>query len=708
MAIVGYNDNIWTDINNNDKVDAGEMGALKIVNSWGTGYCNGGFVWVAYDALNSVTSVNGGFSASSRRPIIEYMTTINVREYNPDGSKAYFCYTLNTANRIQHEVVVSAEKDGTTKSHQVFYGSVPYKNERNDGGFDGSKNASDGTFCVPIDLVFENYNPDDFSEYTFSITARDINEDGNPVTIKDAKIVNTVTDQHYYADYDLPQTVDGNEVSFTIKESESKNKVIYYIGYDNPTLHYSIDGTNFEQVKMDKYIDNVGAEYRYIFKNTTEDITLYFTDDNGNIDNNSGTMYTAKDRINYYRTKDVRLPVTITDFKLPEDFDINYRFYPEAITINGYEPYSYQYTFTEKATGNVKTIPFDKTFDGSHVFYYSGWYTIKIEVIDQAGDYYVFEKDYDIPDKPFKFKTFISNQKTHFVGNTSSFTANSMCESVISRGNIKSLYKFDVKDENGEIVYTKTNKATRYHLGERWSISDFSFIPAKSGKYTLTVSSTDGNNDYAEISLDFTVFDKIYGDSNSDGEVSVMDATLIQRMLAGVVAKDDVNEELSDVDTNSDIDVMDATLIQRYMAQLSGTKNTGNIIEYIPPVEPTEPPTEPTQPTQPPTQPPTEPPVTKNTVTFTNSLRWSGQIRCYYWSDSNKSMTAWPGAAMTFTGVNDYGQSVYTFEVPKDATYIIFTDGSKQTIDISYPGGEIKYYTTEQTDNSGHYKVNTW
>ena len=59
MTIVGYNDNIWTDINNNDKVDSGEMGAFKIVNSWGEGYCNNGFAWVAYDALNAVSSVEG-------------------------------------------------------------------------------------------------------------------------------------------------------------------------------------------------------------------------------------------------------------------------------------------------------------------------------------------------------------------------------------------------------------------------------------------------------------------------------------------------------------------------------------------------------------------------------------------------------------------------------------------------------------------------
>lgn len=35
MTLVGYNDNIWVDINGNGIVDNGEKGAFKIANSWG-------------------------------------------------------------------------------------------------------------------------------------------------------------------------------------------------------------------------------------------------------------------------------------------------------------------------------------------------------------------------------------------------------------------------------------------------------------------------------------------------------------------------------------------------------------------------------------------------------------------------------------------------------------------------------------------------
>jgi Papain family cysteine protease len=62
MTIVGYNDDLWCDINGNGSVDSGEKGALRLANSWGTGYRDGGFTWVSYDSLKKVSAVAGGYS----------------------------------------------------------------------------------------------------------------------------------------------------------------------------------------------------------------------------------------------------------------------------------------------------------------------------------------------------------------------------------------------------------------------------------------------------------------------------------------------------------------------------------------------------------------------------------------------------------------------------------------------------------------------
>jgi C1A family cysteine protease len=68
MTIVGYNDNLWIDVNGNSKVDPGETGAFLVANQWGTNWGNQGYVWVSYDAFLSSTAVAGGPS-SNRIPI---------------------------------------------------------------------------------------------------------------------------------------------------------------------------------------------------------------------------------------------------------------------------------------------------------------------------------------------------------------------------------------------------------------------------------------------------------------------------------------------------------------------------------------------------------------------------------------------------------------------------------------------------------------
>ena len=51
FTIVGYDDNIACDINNDGYIQDSEKGAFKIANSWGTYWGNEGFAWIMYDAL---------------------------------------------------------------------------------------------------------------------------------------------------------------------------------------------------------------------------------------------------------------------------------------------------------------------------------------------------------------------------------------------------------------------------------------------------------------------------------------------------------------------------------------------------------------------------------------------------------------------------------------------------------------------------------
>ena len=103
LTVVGYNDNIWCDLNGNNKKDNGEVGAFKVANSYGTGYKNSGYVWVMYDALNSQSMVSGWEDTSkTRKPIFEHYSNNYNEFYWIDVENKEVEYvgqlTLNTNN----------------------------------------------------------------------------------------------------------------------------------------------------------------------------------------------------------------------------------------------------------------------------------------------------------------------------------------------------------------------------------------------------------------------------------------------------------------------------------------------------------------------------------------------------------------------------------------------------------------------------------
>ena len=60
----------------------------------------------------------------------------------------------------------------------------------------------------------------------------------------------------------------------------------------------------------------------------------------------------------------------------------------------------------------------------------------------------------------------------------------------------------------------------------------------------------------------------LLGDVNGDGEVTIIDATWIQRKLAELDVPDSFNDEAADVDGDGVVTIFDATGIQRYLVDL--------------------------------------------------------------------------------------------------------------------------------------------
>lgn len=207
--------------------------------------------------------------------------------------------------------------------------------------------------------------------------------------------------------------------------------------------------------------------------------------------------------------------------------------------------------------------------------------------------------------------------------------------------------------------------------------------------------------------------DVLIGDIDLNKKITVDDVTLLQKFIAELANLSAEAMLASDCNGDGFKDIIDATLIQKYIAGMSEHGNVGTYTGIQPTTaEPTtsQPTTaQPTtaQPTtaQPTTAQPTTGSIDKYTMTLTNNYNWS-KVYCYYWSDANSIMIAWPGTEMKYSETNDYGQSVYTIEIPNDAEYVIFNNGSgTQTVDITVTGS-ARYYISGGSGSSC--QVKTW
>lgn len=118
--------------------------------------------------------------------------------------------------------------------------------------------------------------------------------------------------------------------------------------------------------------------------------------------------------------------------------------------------------------------------------------------------------------------------------------------------------------KSGEVAYETTVKGNN----AKYSISGVA-----SGTYTMKISKN------AHVDREYTVIvtnsdvirnAKIFaiGDVNSDGDISVVDATLVQKYIVGLENLTDLQKKSADVNDNNEISVVDATLIQKYIVGL--------------------------------------------------------------------------------------------------------------------------------------------
>jgi PKD repeat protein len=149
MTVVGYNDNIWCDLNGNGLVNSGEKGAFKIANSWGTGDWNSGYRWITYDSLRGTSSVasSSTWPAANRSAsgIIWSGSVYTLTARSSYTPSLVAQVTLNSARRNQIQFSLgtgstSASLPSSTWTSQALnYSGGSY-------AFDGTTTACDATF----------------------------------------------------------------------------------------------------------------------------------------------------------------------------------------------------------------------------------------------------------------------------------------------------------------------------------------------------------------------------------------------------------------------------------------------------------------------------------------------------------------------------------------------------------------------------------
>ena len=135
-----------------------------------------------------------------------------------------------------------------------------------------------------------------------------------------------------------------------------------------------------------------------------------------------------------------------------------------------------------------------------------------------------------------------------------------------------------VTDSQGSTVYSKNFNydMTSIEPSKGVAFGKQSISPKLGvGDYTITAS-FNPDHDVAEAfffnnirSIDFKVRDTyLLGDADGDGDVTIIDATIIQRILARLSSVENAQQR-GDIDESGDLGMTDVTLLQRYLSSIT-------------------------------------------------------------------------------------------------------------------------------------------
>lgn len=181
------------------------------------------------------------------------------------------------------------------------------------------------------------------------------------------------------------------------------------------------------------------------------------------------------------------------------------------------------------------------------------------------------------PDNPFVLSEVIPNFVIYGTSGTEAQTYadsngiqfNSIASGTTVKGTAKSYLS---ADDTVTIQLEKSGVAV-YETTVKGNSADYSISGVANGTYTMRVSKkSHADREYtvkvwsADVTQNVEIFP--IGDVNSDGDISVVDATLVQKYIVGLEKLTDLQKKSAEVNGDGEISVVDATLIQKYIVGL--------------------------------------------------------------------------------------------------------------------------------------------
>jgi C1A family cysteine protease len=291
VTVVGYDDNVWVDVNQNGEVDPGEMGAFLVANSWGSDWGNNGFVWISYDAFLSASAVTNGpshgrISAANASSDLLICAVAKAANYTP---QLVAQFTLEQTMRDQIKIAGGASST-TQKTPSKFFQSGALFYQGGGFGFNGQPITAleAGTFALDL-TDFVTTTPGEQRYYLMVCDS----VAGHPTVLNSFSLVNPKTGVVAQDPGVLPAVVDNSKITHYVDYTPlaaAESTAPTQVAFSAPIAHSSLKGlaplvlniSQPDQVsRVEFYAGNTligtdtGAPYVFMWDTTTVSNRIY-------------------------------------------------------------------------------------------------------------------------------------------------------------------------------------------------------------------------------------------------------------------------------------------------------------------------------------------------------------------------------------------------------------------------------------------------